>query len=205
MEDQLERAGWVVQMERIDPGTLKCLLLRDDAAVSRSAFARVLGEDRELRSVLTESICRAPFEAVFLETPPFSPERADAPFEYVLVESRRLAGAVADSTSFAARFADDPSSIVSFANLGGDAYLVVPRPLDGGDAYAHLAAFARGGAVEQVDALWVRVARAIDRWTTDRSGPLWVSTSGLGVPWLHVRLDAAPKYYSHAAYREADA
>jgi len=30
----------------------------------------------------------------------------------------------------------------------------------------------------------------------------WVSTSGLGVAWLHVRVDSKPKYYSHEAYRE---
>ena len=205
MEDELEWGGWAVRMERTDPGTLKCLLLRNNLAMSRRTFASVLGEDRDLRSVLVESIRRVPFEAVFWETPPLSPERANAPFEYVLVESRRLAGAVADSTSFAARFSQDPSPIVSFANLGGDACLVVPRPLDGGDAYAHLAAFARRGAVEQVDALWLHVARAMERWSADHSGPVWVSTSGLGVPWLHVRLDATPKYYSHATYREADA
>jgi hypothetical protein len=30
---------------------------------------------------------------------------------------------------------------------------------------------------------------------------VWLSTAGAGVPWLHVRLDDAPKYYGHAAYR----
>ena len=32
---------------------------------------------------------------------------------------------------------------------------------------------------------------------------LWVSTSGLGVYWLHVRLDSYPKYYQHAPYKNA--
>ena len=32
--------------------------------------------------------------------------------------------------------------------------------------------------------------------------PLWVSTAGLGVSWLHVRLDARPKYYRHDAYTD---
>lgn len=31
--------------------------------------------------------------------------------------------------------------------------------------------------------------------------PVWISTSGLGVPWLHVRIDDRPKYYQHAPYR----
>lgn len=32
--------------------------------------------------------------------------------------------------------------------------------------------------------------------------PLWVSTSGLGVSWLHVRLDSRPKYYTYAPYKQ---
>ncbi len=31
--------------------------------------------------------------------------------------------------------------------------------------------------------------------------PMWLSTAGAGVPWLHVRLEDRPKYYGHAAYR----
>jgi hypothetical protein len=34
--------------------------------------------------------------------------------------------------------------------------------------------------------------------------PLWLSTSGLGVAWLHVRLDSRPKYYSYAPYRRSE-
>jgi len=30
--------------------------------------------------------------------------------------------------------------------------------------------------------------------------PLWLSTAGLGVSWLHVRLDTRPKYYRHRVY-----
>lgn len=30
--------------------------------------------------------------------------------------------------------------------------------------------------------------------------PLWVSTNGAGVAWLHVRLDSTPKYYSYRPY-----
>lgn len=31
--------------------------------------------------------------------------------------------------------------------------------------------------------------------------PVWLSTAGAGVPWLHVRLDDHPKYYGYALYR----
>ena len=50
------------------------------------------------------------------------------------------------------------------------------------------------------DALWRAVGDALR--TRLGSRPTWVSTSGLGVSWLHVRLDRLPKYYTHAPYRD---
>ena len=32
--------------------------------------------------------------------------------------------------------------------------------------------------------------------------PIWLSTAGMGVPWLHVRLDSRPKYYAFGPYRD---
>ncbi len=39
---------------------------------------------------------------------------------------------------------------------------------------------------------------------TQRIGamPVWLSTAGAGVSWLHVRLDTRPKYYHHGPYRQ---
>jgi hypothetical protein len=42
-------------------------------------------------------------------------------------------------------------------------------------------------------------AEGLEQELDDR--PLWVSTSGLGVSWLHLRFDRRPKYYTHAPYR----
>jgi hypothetical protein len=33
------------------------------------------------------------------------------------------------------------------------------------------------------------------------ASPVWLSTSGLGVYWLHVRLDTHPKYYQYQPYK----
>jgi len=44
-----------------------------------------------------------------------------------------------------------------------------------------------------------RLAREALARLSDR--PLWISTAGMGVNWLHVRLDSRPKYYRHAPYK----
>jgi hypothetical protein len=93
--------------------------------------------------------------------------------------------------------------VVSFPNLGGDARLVVPTPQPGTPAptYAHLARFCRQAPVAQLAALWRAVGTEVLAWWAGTTAPLWLSTSGLGVGWLHVRLDSRPKYYSYQPFR----
>ena len=31
--------------------------------------------------------------------------------------------------------------------------------------------------------------------------PVWLSTAGMGIAWLHIRLDDRPKYYGYREYR----
>jgi hypothetical protein len=31
--------------------------------------------------------------------------------------------------------------------------------------------------------------------------PVWLSTAGAGVAWLHIRLDDRPKYYGYTPFR----
>ena len=76
--------------------------------------------------------------------------------------------------------------------------LVVPVPLDANTDYAHLASFVRSATAPQQGAFWQAVGEAVrDSLSAQR---LWLSTSGLGVYWLHVRLDSRPKYYTCQAY-----
>ena len=97
-----------------------------------------------------------------------------------------------------------PGPVVVFENLGRDAVLVAPRPGVDGERCAHLVAFLRTAGSSRRQALWQATARAArEQLVTRPTQPLWLSTSGLGVPWLHIRLDVRPKYYTHAPFRAA--
>ncbi|MEL7448175.1 MAG: hypothetical protein AAFN78_03145, partial [Pseudomonadota bacterium] len=63
----------------------------------------------------------------------------------------------------------------------------------------HLADFLRTADASQVHAFWQAVGEAVAEKIGDET--LWLSTSGLGVYWLHARLDRRPKYYTHTPYR----
>ena len=85
--------------------------------------------------------------------------------------------------------------------LGQDTLLVVPTGHGSSatpSACGHLAAFCRTASPAEQPALWSAVAQAaLDRI---REAPCWLSTSGLGIAWLHVRLDDRPKYVTWAPY-----
>ena len=86
---------------------------------------------------------------------------------------------------------------IRFPNLSGDTTLVVPTPPRRGRAYTTLRDFLRHAPVNQQQALWREVARAA-RDAVRRHGRVWISTHGLGVAFLHVRLCAHPKYYGQS-------
>ena len=83
--------------------------------------------------------------------------------------------------------------------------------------FGHLVAFMRSASQIQAQAVLRTTAvkalgllrasnsnPAMNFGNTDRGRLLWISTSGEGVPYLHVRLDTVPKYYVYAPYRRPD-
>ena len=154
--------------------------------------------DAAFRSFFINLLAKSPFDAYFWETPPLTTNRLERPFEFVLVHAPTLANEAAERRAFAKYFSNE--LVVDFPNLGGDAHLVVPCPQTPQDAFAHLATFSRTAPLVQQHAFWQRVGLAVISGVGER--PLWLSTSGLGVYWLHVRLDARPKYYTYSPYRE---
>ena len=195
---------WQIRREEVEPG--RALRLRVDLGDTVASYREVLGGWREapsLSDLFTETI-RDPFEACFWETRPVTADTVDEPFECVVVNSPALARVTADATPFARQLhRAGPDGIAVFDNLGGDAQLVVPVARAPGDAFAHLATFLRSATPQQARALWAAVGSAVERRLEGRQAPLWVSTSGLGVYWVHVRLDDRPKYYTWTPYRRA--
>ena len=99
---------------------------------------------------------------------------------------------------------DAPSPGAAFLNLGGDAMLVSPVNDENGDKnrYGHIAKFIREAPTSQVLELWRLVAETYRKELIARSPkPVWFSTAGGGVRWLHFRFDKRPKYYRYAEFK----
>lgn len=138
-----------------------------------------------------------PYAAYFWETPPLTQAQRHAPFTCVVINSPALARVRADYAPFAPYLKPSPQSSAMrvFSNLGGDAQLIAPCPVGPQPDYPHLAAFLRQTPPALKVDLWATLAQTVlDHLKRQPDQPLWVSTSGLGVFWLHVRLDQVPKY-----------
>jgi uncharacterized protein DUF6940 len=160
----------------------------------------LLRDDGAFRAFFATTFASARFDAFFWETPPVTSRTLERDFEVALVDAPPLARIAADPFAFAEHFSSSGTAdVISFPNLGRDAVLVVPCPRVAPQTYAHLATFLRGAPESQLDAFFRALAIAVE----GRVGPapMWVSTAGLGVSWLHLRLDSRPKYYTHAPYR----
>ncbi|HHO49533.1 MAG TPA: hypothetical protein ENK18_01380 [Deltaproteobacteria bacterium] len=168
-------------------------------SLSWRQLATGLRHDPQIRATLTQAILRPGHEAVFWETSPSSRATVDHPLRFVLLPGRSLARLQSDPRPFEQQLRRG-GLVATFGNLSGDAILVAPTPTDPPRSYPHLVAFLQHAPPEQLEALWSAVGVALEGWWADRADPVWLSTSGLGVAWLHIRLDRYPKYYHHDAF-----
>lgn len=178
----------------------------------------------------TNILSKAPMDAFFFETKGIQygysydsrttflrKTSVNDDFEFVLVESSYLydfADANQDAETFKERFAtckkgssqennNDPIGCV-FPNPAGDSTLISPMQLDTANTniYGHLAAFMRRAPADQVLKFWKLVIHTfLERLTSEDPEKVWLSTDGMGVAWLHVRLDPTPKYYDYGPYK----
>lgn len=157
--------------------------------------------DADFRAFFIGLLLNSPFSVFRWETPPITIATANQPFEFVLLDSPGIS-IDPDPETFSEHFVTTTQGgVVEFPNLGRDAILVVPCPDDPLSDYGHLAAYLRNSLEPQQHLLWELVGAAMQRRISSK--PVWLSTAGGGVAWLHVRLDDRPKYYGYEPYRNA--
>ena len=190
---------WEAHSEPV-PSGLKLRLVENGAPLSFRDFFERLRDDAKFVSWYSNTLVDCSFEGFFWELPPLTADKLERDAELVLIESAALANLRPDPSAFHTHFAAaQGSEVVTFPNLGGDALLVVPTPIVAPAVYPHLATFLHGAPQSQVLSLWRTTARIVGENLSD--SPRWLSTAGLGVSWLHLRLDTRPKYYRHQPYK----
>lgn len=190
----------------------------------KMAMEMLAGGHSDVVEALTNVIRTSEQDAVFWECAPITPRNFDtADFEFVLVPSSSLSKIkTVDPSPFAEHFSDLCSTgptgsdlAITFANLGNNARLVAPCPPVGGiesgpgSQMMHLSSFLRSAPSETILRTWQLVGQTVlnemqllaDEGPEASRSPRWLSTSGMGVSWLHVRLDKYPKYYNYLPFK----
>lgn len=187
--------------EPVPRRVLRYVISRDGSILKFYEVLDLWQVDANFREFMSGLLAEAPFAAYCWETPGLSTANITQPFEFVLLDAPAFCSRATDQSTFRSCFTFDElhSGVVTFLNEGGDATLVVPSPRTDADAYGHLAAFVRQAPSAQVHALWQVVSASVKSVLSTR--PLWLSTAGGGVAWLHIRLDSQPKYYGYLPYR----
>jgi hypothetical protein len=158
----------------------------------------MLANSKEFRLGLNQFLQSVPFNAYYWECPPFVYGNMEQPIEFVLVKSESLEKIKGNASPFKGYF-QKGELVASFMNLGKNAKLIVPVCHASDLDYVHLAAFVKTAPDAQIDGFWKLVG--METISLVGEAPIWLNTAGLGVHWLHVRIDSTPKYYKHKPYR----
>ncbi|KAJ3041101.1 hypothetical protein HK097_002379 [Rhizophlyctis rosea] len=175
------------------------------------AMKSMQATDPQFMPGFLDTLATCPFRGYFFETPAMTGKLAGSrDFEYVLVDSPSLAAKdfQPDKKAFEDHLAEPEKNgepLASFLSLSGDAMLIAPtqHPETATSAYSNIATFSRSAPMQQQKALWKEAATAVlESYESDEHKPFWLSTSGMGVFWLHLRVDTRPKYYAWGPYRK---
>jgi hypothetical protein len=169
---------WAARSEQLATGRVVRLgLTFDSRPASFADVIRAWQGDAAFRSLFNGLLADTPFAGFRWETPSITAVTVSRPFECVLLDCPGL-GRRPDPEAFAGHFSGGDEDVVSFSNLGGDAVLIVPRPVADPSAYGQVAAFVRLAPERQRDALWRSVCRGCTCGST--TAPSITATSRTG-------------------------
>ena len=191
---------WQSKRELINNNRIhRISILTDDKQLTYSEVIELWQQDKSFRDFFISLLADTSMPAYFWETPPVKEATVNKEFEFVLIDSPKLADIEPDPSDFQQYFESATEEVVTFSNLSKDALLVVPCPITDILASTHIAAFVRDAPEFQQHLLWQSVGRSLQQKLNEQ--PIWVSTSGLDVSWLHIRLDSKPKHYCFEPYK----
>lgn len=190
--------NWKIQTLQSTDSSLRFSIANERGRLNFQQVLDLLENSPDFIQFYKSILIHPGYEAFFWEHPPVTHKTLDQLYECNLINSPILAGKNPDLQSFGKYFRDD-KEVVSFMNLGGDAELIAPCPTQDYPGYAHIGEFLRNAPEKQIEKFWKLTAQRMINATGGK--PKWLSTSGLGVFWLHVRIDSRPKYYQTDEYK----
>lgn len=140
---------------------------------------------------------------IFFECIPVSFKTLKSTFRFVVITTNLFKNIQPNSQPFQNYF-DGKSLTTSFLGKSGDVLLVVPQPMNNVSeiTYTHLYNFIKYSSPEYFKNVFAECIKLLcETMQENKNTKYWLSTSGLGVSWLHFRIDTIPKYYNYEEYK----
>jgi len=208
-EEAEEFPDYLASRSKVDSRTEKVVFIYRETGVQLTwgdVIREMAKDDDIFGCFFSQAIAYSPFLHFFWECPKM--RSLNENFEFVTVKNpKRFAPASRDAFEevFAAKKKEAENwadvKAIAFENKDGSSQLVAPtQRLNRLEPYGSISLFVRRAPEEQQVAFWRLVFKSLSNRLSSSPNGIWLSTSGLGVPWLHVRLDQKPKYYHTKSY-----
>ena len=181
---------------------IRLKVLKNDRLISFQEVFKLWENDSEFIDFYVQSLKDFTFKAFFWEHPGLTKQTLDKPYECVLQKSSRLDSQTLNEEAFA-DYLDTENAAEDFLNLGKNARLVIPTKQSKAEIYKHFGSFIFNAEALQIQAFFNKVGAVVQQ-EIENKPMIWLNTSGMGVIWLHVRMDTKPKYYKTKNYKRVD-
>jgi len=149
-----------------------------------------------------DEIIKLDYKAFYWEHPAINKEFLPKKYECILQRSKPLEYLPSNEIAFQ-DYLFYKEQVADFMNIGKNARLVIPTKKSDKEIYNHMGKFITGATQEQIIAVFNRVGKIIINEIEEQE-LIWLNTAGLGVIWLHIRMDTTPKYYKTKRYKDPD-
>jgi len=142
------------------------------------------------------------YQAFYWEHPALTEEFLERRYECILQRSKKLENLPVNENAFK-NFIYKQEQVVDIMNLGKNARLVIPTKKTDKEIYNHFGKFIRQASREQIIEVFRRLGEKITE-EIEKQELIWLNTAGLGVIWVHIRMDTKPKYYKTKKYKDSE-
>jgi len=182
--------------------TVRFRLKKDGQYLSFEEVFQLLENNSVFIEFYKDQLIKINFPAFYWEHPAMKKEFSGKKYECILQRSRPLEHLPINESAFK-DYIHLNEQATDFMNLGKNARLVVPTKRSDKEIYNHMGKFIRFAEKEQIIEVFKRVGKSMLEEIESKK-LIWLNTAGLGVIWLHIRLDTRPKYYKTVRYKDPD-
>lgn len=185
----------------LSPKSCQLQILQNDNQLSFSHVIRSWQEDAAFRKFYITTLLKHGGDGCFWEHPRLNESTVDQTYECVITQTDAFSKRMANFMPFS-RAISPGKRISVFPNLTGEALLIVPNQSEETNFNGRdMISFLQTAPEELVHNLWKTIGQQTAKAIEAKASFQYLSTHGLGVLWLHVRLELGPKYYHHRSYK----